>query len=88
MRQTLGISTATVLAIAFAYRSAAALEVPNPTVSAVVTGGSHGQPFGGLAGRDLPAGYIEEERFISGTATSFTKSGEWGIDGRWALTPA
>ena len=50
-------------------------------------GRHHGQPFGGFAAADLPAGYVEEERFISGTATSFTKSGEWGIDGRWALTP-
>jgi hypothetical protein len=90
MKLTTGLATATVLVIAIASvnRSAAAPEIATPTVSAVVTGGTHGQPFGGLSGTDLPAGYIEEERFISGSATSFTKSGEWGIDGRWALTPA
>ena len=80
MRLTMGISTAAALAIAiaFACRSAAALEVPNPAVSAVVTGGSHGQPFGGLAGARPPAGFLEEERFFSGTATSYTKSGDLG----------
>ena len=64
-----------------------AAATPNPTVSAAVTGGTRGQPFGGLAAADLPAGYIEEERFISGTATSFSKAGDWGSDGRWAMTP-
>src|SRR5258708_19646955 len=76
-----------VIGMAFLNRSGAAAEVANPTVSAPVTGGSHGQPFGGFAAADLPAGFVEEERFISGTATSFTKSGDWGLDGHWALSP-
>src|SRR6476619_8458091 len=25
---------------------------------------------------------------MSGTAASFTKAGEWGVDGRWALAPS
>jgi len=90
MRPTITPGTAlftaviSLLAIQPSMRAATA----NPTVSPVVTGGSHGQPFGGLAAGELPAGYIEEERFISGTAASYTKAGEWGMDGRWAVTPA
>jgi hypothetical protein len=61
--------------------------VANPTVSPPVTGGSKGQPFGALPAAERPAGYIEEERFFSGTATSYTKSGMWGVDGQWAATP-
>jgi len=73
---------------AVASRTGEALEVANPTISAPITGGSHGQPFGGLTAVDVPAGYIEEERFVSGTATSFSKSGVWGIDGGWAMASA
>src|SRR5262245_18115597 len=57
--------------------------VPNPVVSAPVTGDTHGQPFGGFTAADTPAGYVEEERFFSGTATAYRKHGTWGIDGRW-----
>ena len=56
--------------------------VPVPDVSAPATGGTRGQPFGALTSKDLPAGFIEEERFISGTATSYSKAGTWGADGR------
>jgi Alpha/beta hydrolase domain len=75
---------AIVIGVVTTWNLAAA--TPNPTVSAAVTGGTRGQPFGGLSAADLPAGYLEEERFISGTATSFAKAGEWGMDGRWAMT--
>jgi hypothetical protein len=61
--------------------------VPNPTVTAAVSGGTRGQPFGALPARDLPAGFLEEERFFSGTASSYTKSGTWGVDGMWTATP-
>ena len=60
--------------------ASAALEGP-------VTGGQRGQPFGGL-GAELPAGYVEEEWLLSGQATSYLRSGAWGPDGRWAVTPA
>jgi alpha/beta hydrolase family protein len=89
MRLTIGCATAVVLVLVtmLANTSSAALEIANPTVSAPVSGGSHGQPFGGWSAADTPPGYMEEERFISGTAASFTKSGEWGIDGHWTLAP-
>ena len=89
MKQTLGSTTAIALAMVMllASQTGTAPAIANPTVSAVISGGSHGQPFGGWTAADVPAGYMEEERFISGIATSFTKSGEWGLDGRWALTP-
>ncbi len=66
----------------------AATPVPNPAVTPPVTGGDRGQPFGGIAASSLPAGYVEEERFFFGTATSFAKAGTWGIDGKWAVTAA
>ena len=56
-----------------------------PTVTAPVTGG-RGQPFGALA--PVPPGYLEEERFFSGTASAYSKAGPWGVDGRWSVKPA
>ena len=56
-----------------------------PSVSLPVTGG-RGQPFAALA--TLPPGYLEEERFLSGTATAKAKTGRWDLDGIWAVTPA
>lgn len=64
-----------------------ARNAPEPALSAPVAGGAHGQPFGS-ARADLPAGYVEEERFLSGTAQSYAKVGDWGRDGRWAARPA
>ena len=72
MKRTMKLGTvAAVMAMVLVQRSGEALEVANPTVSAAVSGGHHGQPFGGFAAADVPAGYIEEERFISGTAASY-----------------
>ena len=81
-------AVALVVGMMVAAQTRVGAEVANPTVSGVVTGGSRGQPFGGWSAADVPPGYVEEERFMSGTAASFTKSGDWGLDGRWALTPA
>jgi hypothetical protein len=61
--------------------------VSTPTISAPVTTGTRGQPFGGFAPASTPAGFVEEERFFSGTATSYAKAGSWGIDGAWTATP-
>ena len=61
--------------------------VPNPAVSAPITGGERGQPFGSFTDATRPAGYLEEERFFSGKATAYLKSGSWGVDGRWAAAP-
>ncbi len=49
---------------------AGAPAVSNPAVSRPVTTEGSGRPFGALPAKDLPPGYVEEERFFSGTATS------------------
>src|SRR5262245_4814411 len=59
----------------------------NPTVSAPITGGTRGTAFGGWTPQTTAAGYVEEERFFSGTAASYTKAGEWSVDGRWSVAP-
>ena len=74
-------------AVAAIGAMAAAPPVVNPTVSAPVTGGTRGQAFGGWTPATTPAGYLEEERFFSGTATAYQKAGAWGLDGRWEATP-
>ena len=56
-----------------------------PSVSRPVTGG-RGQPFAALA--SLPQGYLEEERFLSGTATAYAKAGRWDVDGLWSVKSA
>jgi Alpha/beta hydrolase domain len=60
---------------------------PTPVVSALVSGGERGQPFGAFTDATRPSGYLEEERFFSGKATAYGKSGAWGTDGRWTAVP-
>jgi hypothetical protein len=55
------------------------------TLSAPVVGGERGAPFGTVT---LPTSYLEQERFLSGTATSYARDGEWGLDGFWEVQPA
>jgi len=57
------------------------------TVEGPISGGAQGQPFGGLGEAGLPSGYVEEEWFVSGTATSYAKANEWRTDGLWQATP-
>ena len=61
--------------------------MPHPAVSGPTTGGTHARPFGSAAA-NLPAGYVEEERFLSGTARSYARVGDWLRDGRWEARPA
>jgi hypothetical protein len=54
-----------------------------------ITGGIHGWAFGRPI-LDLAAhGYVEEEFFLSGQATTFRQVGSepWGRDGRWSAEP-
>lgn len=61
---------------------------PRPTVAGPVLGGSHGWPFGASID-DLGAlGYVEEEFFLEGEATSFRPTAEFGYDGHWSAEPA
>jgi hypothetical protein len=62
--------------------------VANPAVSGPVTGGDRGQAYGAFTAATAPAGYVEEERFFSGTATAYAKGGTWGVDGAWTARPA
>ena len=55
-------------------------------VSDVVAGGERGKAFGALD--KVPTGYVEEERFLSGNATSYKKAGAWSTDGRWDVAAA
>ena len=64
-----------------------AQDMPYPVVSEPTAGGTHARPFGSAAA-NLPAGYVEEERFLSGTARSYAKVGDWLRDGRWEARPA
>jgi hypothetical protein len=61
--------------------------VAAPTIT-VPPAGSHGFPYmsdtAGIAG----TGYVEEEFFLGGTATAYRKSGAFGSDGKWQVTPA
>lgn len=65
--------------------STSAAQSPTPTLDGPVVGGERGQPFGGWTPDAVPTGYVEEEWFLSGTATSYAKSGTWTTDGRWAV---
>jgi hypothetical protein len=85
MTRNIAFVVATVMA---ALSHVDAAPAANPTVSAPVSGGNRGQPFGGWTAAATPAGYIEEERFYSGTATSYQKAGAWTVEGKWETTPA
>ena len=63
-------------------------KVAKVTVEGPVTGGA-GKAVLGAPTIDLAkGGYVEEEYFISGTASSYTTSRPLGSDGTWSVTPA
>ena len=57
-----------------------------PTVSGPVTGGK-GSISLAAPGVDLVPGYVGEEFFVEGTATSYKPVGTLGPDGKWAVEP-
>ncbi|HEX4226330.1 MAG TPA: alpha/beta hydrolase domain-containing protein [Pseudonocardiaceae bacterium] len=59
-----------------------------PTVTGPITGGRVGIPFTSSPVPLGPAGYTEQEYFLSGTATGYQEAGTWDSDGRWSVTPA
>lgn len=80
------IARATVLVLfGGAAHGAAAQRVPEPALAGPVSGGARGGPFGAAAA--LPAGWVEEEWFLSGRATSYVRQSAWGADGRWETRP-
>jgi hypothetical protein len=62
-------------------RAAAATDEP----VAPINGGS-GRPVTASPIPLAPAGYLEREYSLSGSATAYTQAGVWGSDGRWAVT--
>lgn len=65
---------------------------PPPTVTGPVSAGAHGHAFRSFAvpGQDLltPAGYVEQEFFLEGTARAYAAASPLASDGRWSVTPA
>ena len=64
-------------------------EARRPTGEGPITGGSHGWPFGRPLFDLAERGYLEEEYFLSGEATTFGQvaGSDWGSDGRWQAEP-
>lgn len=71
------------LVATLAAPGAAAAVAPPPKLSGPIAGGKNGHAFG-AAGFDLSKhGYVEEEFFFEGTATTYRLVGERSADGRW-----
>jgi hypothetical protein len=63
-----------------------------PTVAAArlsgpITGGQYSPPAAMHAHDLAAAGYVEEEFFAAGTATSYAADGTLSVDGRWSVHP-
>ncbi len=72
----------------FATATVAPAQVPSPTLEGPVTGGL-GRPTIGTTVFDLAeVGYMQEEFFISDTATAYTSAVPLTTDGNWTVTPA
>jgi hypothetical protein len=88
------LCTATVLAAALTVTLTACGGSDTPTAStagvpkvAVAANGTHGFPFISSAQNLADFGYVEEEFFISGTASAFVNVGTLGSDGLWKAAP-
>ena len=74
--------------LAIAASTGVASAVPSPTVEGPVTGGA-GMPFVVGTSFDLAqVGYVQQEYFISGTASAYTSTDTFSSNGRWTATPA
>jgi hypothetical protein len=64
-------------------------DVARPTVTGPIEGGTQDGPWGAMPGEVADRyGYVEEEFFLEGEATSYQPEGELGEDGRWTVAPA
>jgi hypothetical protein len=61
-------------------------EVAVPTITGPIEGGSQGMFNAMPDGLADDNGYVEEEYFVEGEATSYAADGELGEDGKWAVT--
>jgi hypothetical protein len=64
----------------------AAAAVPTPTIEGPVTGGN-GIFVQGTAFDPADVGYVEDEYFLSGTASAFISAAALTADGKWTVTP-
>lgn len=65
----------------------ASAQVPSPAIEGPITGGN-GAPFVAATMFDpATVGYVQEEFFLTGTATSYTSAAPLGSDGKWTATP-
>lgn len=72
------------LALLLLLSHPAAAQVPSPALEGPIAGA----PFVAGTSIDLaPLGYLQEEYFISGTASAFTSAEPLGSDGIWTVTP-
>lgn len=70
-----------------ALAASAAAQAPVPEIEGPIT--SPGSAFIQATTFDLASvGYVQEEFFISGTATAYANVGPLGSDGMWTVTPA
>jgi hypothetical protein len=62
--------------------------VPNPVLAGPVAAksGTKGHPLAAATDPIDAAGYVEQELFMQGTATAHAQAGQWGADGRWAVS--
>jgi hypothetical protein len=83
------VACGAIVALAISVRATpAAAQVPSPMVEGPITGGN-GTPFVAATTFDLAqVGYVQEEYFISGTATAYTSASPLTSDGNWTVTPA
>jgi hypothetical protein len=64
-------------------------DVARPTVTGPVEDGTQDGPWGALSDELADRyGYVEEEYFLEGDATSYRPEGELGEDGQWTVRPA
>lgn len=85
---TLGLAILAATGLFTATATASPQTTNQPTVAGPITGGRVGIPFGSSPVPLGPAGYSEQEYFLSGTATGYQQAGTWGGDGRWSVAPA
>jgi hypothetical protein len=62
--------------------------VPRPLVIGPIIGGTHGRPFTSSPLPLQPAGYLQQEFFLRGTATGYLPAGKWRSNGKWTAKPA
>jgi hypothetical protein len=59
-----------------------------PIVTGPISSGTHGRPFTASLAELAASGYVEDEYFIAGTATSYGSTKPLDSDGTWSVVPA